>query len=308
MRDNLGAVSTRRLSRSDADALKTGRVMRARRGGLVLAASLLAAALIALAPRVARADEARLRFLSEKMKDSDPRVRTSAALALGASNADGAVDPLCGGLGDKEDVVRQAAAVALKRLNRTRSLERLRPRESSESNEAVKIAITRAIEAIASGGEGGGGGGAGETIKENPNAKYYISLSTVANQTGRAQTEVEKIVLNSVRQKLEAAGVVQLAPSSEAPEKAREVMKARKMKGFYLAIAVDRFDYADGNLRVKVKIGVFNYPNKSLLGNVDKTLTAQGVSSGDRASEDRLLELAAGLASEQFAQNASAFL
>ena len=101
---------------------------------------------------------------------------------------------------------------------------------------------------------------------------------------------------------------MQLVPTVETPDKAREVMKSRKMKGFYLAIAVDRFDYADGNLRVKVKIGVFNYPNKSLLGNVDKTLTAQGVSSGDRASEDRLLELAAGLASEQFAQNASAFL
>ena len=53
-------------------------------------------------------------------------------------------------------------------------------------------------------------------------------------------------------------------------------MKKRKLKGFYLAIAVDRFDYADGNLRVKVKIGVFTYPDKSLLGNVDKTLTAQG--------------------------------
>ena len=285
MRDNLGGVSMRR-------------------GGL-LAASLLAA-LIAFAPRTAHADEARLRFLSEKMKDGDPRVRTSAALALGASNDDGAVDPLCGGLSDGADVVRQAAAVALKRLNRTRSLECLKAREPREPNEAAKIAITRAIEAISTGGEGGGGGG--EQIKENPNAKYYISLSTVANQTGRAQTEVEKIVLSSVRQKLEAAGVVQLAPSTESPDKAREVMKARKMKGFYLAIAVDRFDYADGNLRVKVKIGVFNYPNKSLLGNVDKTLTAQGVSSGDKASEDRLLELAAGLASEQFAQNASAFL
>lgn len=288
MRDNLGGVTMRR-------------------GGL-LAASLLAA-LIAFAPRVAHADEARLKFLSEKMKDSDPRVRTSAALALGASSDDAAVEPLCGGLSDGADVVRQAAAVALKRLNRTRSLECLKAREPREPNEAAKIAITRAIEAISAGGEGGGGGGGGsEPIKENPNAKYYISLSTVANQTGRAQTEVEKIVLNSVRQKLEAAGVVQLAPSTETPEKAREVMKARKMKGFYLAIAVDRFDYADGNLRVKVKIGVFNYPNKSLLGNVDKTLTAQGVSSGDKASEDRLLELAAGLASEQFAQNASAFL
>lgn len=285
MRDNLVGVSMRR--------------------GGVLAASLLAATMIFFAPRAARADEARLRFLSEKMKDGDPRVRTSAALALGASNEDGGVDPLCNGLLDKEDVVRQAAAVALKRLNRRRSLECLKSRESSERNEAAKIAITRAIEAISSGGEGGGGG---EPIKDNPNAKYYISLSTVANSTGRAQTEVERIVLSSIRQKLDAAGVVQLAPTQETPDKAREVMKGRKMKGFYLAIAVDRFDYADGNLRVKVKIGVFNYPNKSLLGNVDKTLTAQGVSSGDKASEDRLLELAAGLASEQFAQNASAFL
>src|SRR6185295_10757988 len=120
--------------------------------------------------------------------------------------------------------------------------------------------------------------------------------------------DVERIVLSSVRTKLDGAGTVQLAPTDEKAEKAREVMKSRKMKGFYLAIAVDRFDYADGNLRVKVKIGVFNYPNKSLLGNVDKTLTAQGVPNGDKASEDRLLELAAGLASEQFAQNASAFL
>jgi len=257
-------------------------------------------------PRVAHADESRMKFLSEKMRDQDARVRTSAALALGASNEDGAVDPLCGGLSDSEDVVRQASAVALKRLSRPRSLECLKARSSRESSEAVKIAITRAIEAISSGGDGGGGGG--DVIKDNPSAKYYISLSSVANATGRANTDVERIVLKSIRGKLDAAGSVQLAPGTETPDHARETMKGRKLKGFYLAIAVDRFDYADGNLRVKVKIGVFNYPNKSLLGNVDKTLTAQGVSSGDKASEDRLLELAAGLASEQFAQNASAFL
>jgi hypothetical protein len=276
-----------------------------RRGAVLVS---LVAALMAFAPFAppeARADESRLKFLGDKMKDSDARVRTSAALALGASNEDGAVDPLCGGLSDKEDVVRQAAAVALKRLNRSKALGCLNSRVGQESNEAAKIAMTRAIEAISSGGDGGGGDG---KIKDNPSAKYYISLSTVANQTGRAQTDVERIVLNSVRTKLDAAGSVQLAPAEEKADKAREVMKSRKMKGFYLAIAVDRFDYADGNLRVKVKIGVFNYPNKSLLGNVDKTLTAQGVSKPDKASEDRLLELAAGLASEQFAQNASAFL
>src|SRR5205085_250592 len=155
----------------------------------------------------------------------------------------------------------QAAAVGLKRLNRSKTLECLKARQEIESSEPTKIAIARAIEAISSNGESGGGEG---PIKDNPSAKYYISLSTVANQTGRGQSDVEKIVLNSIRQKLDAAGVVQLAPTTETPDRAREVMKSRKMKGFYLAIAVDRFDYADGNLRVKVKIGVFNYPNKSL--------------------------------------------
>lgn len=276
-----------------------------RRGG-VLAASLFVLSVVGLVPHESLADESRLKFLGEKMKDTDPRVRTSAALALGQTGEDGAVEPLCTGLGDREDVVRQAAAVAMKRLNRTRSLECLRTREQEETSEAAKVAITRAIESITANGEGSSGGN--EPITQNPNAKYYVSLSTVANQTGRAQSEVDRIVLSSIRQKLGSASEVQLAPTTESPDKAREVMKARKMKGFYLAIAVDRFDYADGNLRVKVKIGVFNYPNKSLLGNLEKKLTAQGVSSGDKASEDRLLELAAGLASEQFAQNASAFL
>jgi hypothetical protein len=44
------------------------------------------------------------------------------------------------------------------------------------------------------------------------------------------------------------------------------------------------------------------------MGNVDKTLTAQGVSNPDHGAEDKLMDMAAGLASEQFAQNASAFL
>lgn len=270
--------------------------------GSVVAASALAFALFALAPSDARADAERIKFLAEKMKDSDQRVRTSAALSLGSSNDEGAVEPLCGGLSDREEVVRQSAAAALKRLNKSSALGCLRSHEKTETSEAVKVAITRAIESISSEAPS-------DAVKDNPNAKYYISLSSVANSTSRASAEVEKIVLKSVRAKLDAAGSVQLAPPSEAPEKARAVIKEKHLKGgFYLAIAIDNFQYEGGNLRVKVKIGVFNYPNKSLLGNVDKSLTAQGVSSGDKASEDRLLELAAGLASEQFANNAQQFL
>jgi hypothetical protein len=275
------------------------------RRGRVLAAALLALAVVG-APTDARADSERVRFLAEKMRSDDFRVRTNAALALGATADEGAVEPLCGGLSDSSEVVRQASAVALKRLAKPSSSGCLHAREKVEPVDAVKTAITKALEAIGGGHDHGGGND--DHVKENPNAKYYIALSTVANSTGRAQPDVEKVVLHAIRQKLDGAGTVQLAPMKETPDVAKEKMSKRKLKGFYLAIAVDRFDYSDGNLRVKVKIGVFTYPGKALMGNVDKTLTAQGVSNPDHGSEDKLMEMAAGLASEQFAQNASAFL
>lgn len=258
-------------------------------------------------PSVSSADADRVRFLAEKLRSDDFRVRTNAALALGASNDDAAVDPLCGALTDSSEVVRQAAAVAMKRLARSQALGCLKAREGRESSDAVKVAITRAIESLSAGGAGDPSGG-DDKIKNNPNAKYYIALSTVANSTGRSQPEVEAVVLKAIRHKLDGAGTIQLAPAKETAEVARDVMKKRKLAGFYLAIAVDKFDYSNGNLRVKVKIGVFTYPGKSLVGNVDKTLTKEGVSSGDKSSEDQMLDLAAGLASEQFALNASAFL
>jgi len=272
-----------------------------------LAAVLAAVSAIASsAPGTAYADAERVKFLAEKLKSDDFRVRTNAALALGAANDDLAVEPLCGALSDASEVVRQASAVAMKRLGRPKAIGCLKERESRESNDGVKVAITRAIESMSAGGDSGSG--ADDKIKENPSAKYYIALSTIANSTGRSQPEVESVIVKAMRAKLEAAGTIQIAPKAESADAAREAMKRRKMNGFYLAIAVDKFDYSNGNLRVKVKIGVFTYPGKSLLGNVDKTLTKEGVSSGDKSSEDQMLDLAAGLASEQFAQNASAFL
>jgi hypothetical protein len=289
------------------------RSMRGRFPGTGLMAKMVGRALVAvtmlapLYPSTAHADADRVKFLAEKLSSEDPRVRTSAALALGASNEDSAVEPLCGALKDSTEVVRQASAVAMKRLGRSSAVPCLRSRLEREGNDGVKIAIERAIESISAAG-GGGGGGGDDKIKENPSAKYYIALSTIANSTGRSQPEVEGVVVKAIKQKLEAAGTIQIAPNKESADAARDTMKKRKMNGFYLAIAVDKFDYSNGNLRVKVKIGVFTYPGKSLLGNVDKTLTKEGVSSGDKSSEDQMLDMAAGLASEQFAQNASAFL
>ena len=152
-----------------------------------------------------------MKYLADRMKDTDSQVRTSAALSLGKSGEDGAVDPLCGGLNDSDDVVRQSSASALKTLGNARAVNCLNARLSVESSDSVKAAIQRAIDAHR---RGAAGGSSRDVIKDNPNAKYYISLSPVANQTSRDKTEVEKIVLKSVRAKLDTAGTVQLAPTA----------------------------------------------------------------------------------------------
>jgi hypothetical protein len=277
--------------------------MRARFLGAILAAA------VSLTVSHAGADEARVNFLSDKLKSDDFRVRTNAALALGAADDDKAVDPLCNmALADNEVVVRQAAAVALKRLNRGAALACLKDRADKESDDGVKVQITRAIEALNAGSAAAVGGGLGDdTIKDVPNAKYYIAVSSISNSTGRAQPEVEGIVGKAVRGKLDADGTIQRAPAKEESAAAKDKLSKRKMKGFYLAIAVDKFDYSGGNLVVKVKIGVFSYPSKSLIGNVDKTVRKEGVSPGDKASEDAMLQYAAEKAAQQFAENASAF-
>jgi hypothetical protein len=243
-----------------------------------------------------------LRFPPAPGQPDDFRVRSSAALALGASNDDDAVAPLCDALGDPSEVVRQTVAVALKRLGRSSSLTCLRGRLPSEQNASVKLQLTRAIEAIES-SSGGSATPDTSAAKQVANAKYYVALSQVTNNSSRPQGDVERVVLGAIRAKLDSFGTYQLAPVSESPEAARAAIARRKLKAFYLSVMVEKFDYSDGNLRVRVKVAVFTYPGKDLRGEVPAGLTQSGVRPGDRSAEDNLMGMAAGRAAELFTQN-----
>ena len=70
-----------------------------------------------------------------------------------------------------------------------------------------------------------------------------------------------------------------------------------------MRVSVDKFDYSDGNLRVRVKIAVFSYPGKDLRGEVPSGATLPGARPGDSASEDQLMSVVAARAAELFAQN-----
>lgn len=248
----------------------------------------------------------RVAFLADRLKADDPRVRTQAALALGTANNDIAISPLCQHIDDGQDVVRQAVAVALKRLNRTASLDCLRARFEVERVDGVRLQLTRAIDAIEAGGVGPAGGGADPSAgppKDVPDAKFYVSISPITNATTRAQGEVEKVVGGAIREKLDGLGRYQVAPAKETNEAAKQVIGKRKLKGYYLAVSLERFDYSGGNLRVRIKVAVFTYPGKDLRGEVPSSLTQTGVAEGDHSAEDNLMGLAAGRAIELFAQN-----
>jgi hypothetical protein len=276
-----------------------------------LALRILAVALVLLTSVIAAAD-GRVDFLAERLRyppaagqPDDFRVRTNAALALGATNDDAAVPPLCRGLDDPSEVVRQAVAVGLKRLARSSALDCLRRRAAVESHSSVKLQIQRAIEAIesAGGGGGGGGNGGGGDASYVAGAKYYVSISLVANKTDRAEGDVDRIVRGAVASKLAQLGGYQLAPSGESVAAAKAAMAKRQLKGFFLAVSVDPFDYSDGSLRVRLKIAVFSYPGRDLRGEVPAGATFPGERPGDHGAEDQMLGVVAGRAAELFAQN-----
>jgi hypothetical protein len=258
-------------------------------------------------PSSVRADS-RLQFLAERLKfppaagqPDDFRVRTNAALALGATNDDDAITPLCAGLSDPNELVRQAVAVAMRRLARPSSVVCLRRRLPVETSTSVKAQLERALEAID--GAGDGTAPAGTAAPYVPGAKYYVSISPIANNTARPTAEIEHRVRDAITSKLGQLGDYQLAPSGESNDAAKTVIAKRKLKGFYLAVSVEKLDYSDGNLRVRMKVAVFSYPGRDLRGEVPAGATLPGARPGDKGAEDELVGVVAMRAAELFAQN-----
>jgi hypothetical protein len=238
--------------------------------------------------------DGRTTFLIDRLKSDDFRVRTNAALALGATNDDAAVQPLCGALNDGSDVVRIAAAAALKRLGKPAAVPCLRQRLSQEGSAGVKTQLQSSIDALAGGG-GGGGGGSPPTVG---NAKFYVSIALGTNNSGHDSGRI----INVITSKLDSLGGYQLAPRAESPDAARAVISRRNLKGYQLTVSVELSD-TGGGVKAQVRIAVASYPGRDLRGEVAPSATAPGMRRGDQGAEDSLLTAVAERAAEQFSQN-----
>jgi hypothetical protein len=254
-------------------------------------AALLLAFAAALAGQPARAQGTGDvdRMIDNLKSGGDFRVRTQAALALGASHSARATAALCAGLADPNVTVRAAAAAGLGKLQ-LGGADCLSSRLVDEPSPIVKSAIQRALEQVK--------GEAPPVI--GPGTKFYISIGKTTDKSGRTGDAIERMLRRAMQGAAGPLGIA-IAPSTETEADAKKVLAAHPaLRSFYLSPKVGPIEYSGDNLKVRVEIAIFTYPGKALLGNYAVPLTQQGVSGKDTASEDDLVKMAAERALEKF--------
>jgi hypothetical protein len=236
------------------------------------------------------------RLIYNLANSDDFRVRTQAALALGASKSERATPPLCAALGDSNTTVRAASAAALGRLAGGGARDCLERRLNVESSDVVKATIQKALDAIKT----GGAGGAEPAFASD--TKFYVAIGKTTDKTGRGTAQVDNIVRSAMTSKVGQTEGLLAAPPNEPPADAKRRLAAHAgVKGFFLSPGVAPPDYAGGNLKVKIEVAMLSYPEKNLIGSYSVNLTEPGVSPGSTENENELIRMAAERAIDKFA-------
>lgn len=234
------------------------------------------------------------RLIYNLASSEDFRVRTQAALALGASKSERATSPLCSALADLNTTVRAASAAALGRLGLAGGRACLEKRLATESSDVVKATIQKALEVLK------GGGGAEPIFASD--TKFYISIGKTTDKTGRGTGEIDGIVRGAMTSKVGQTSGFLAAPGSETPAEAKKRLAAHGgVKAFFLSPSVGPPDYSNGNLKVKIEVAMLSYPEKNLIGSYSVNLTEPGVSPGSTENENELVRMAAERAIDKFA-------
>lgn len=232
--------------------------------------------------------------MADRLRNEDDfRVRTQAALALGASKHRKAVEALCNGLDDSNTSVRAAAAAGLGKLA-LGGLDCLKRHFESETSESVKSVLERAIDKVKNG------------VRPSVSAetKYYVAVGPTTDKSGRSGSDVDDIVHAAFEQASSSLDGCVLAPRDEKPSQASAVTKKWKhLRAFFLWPKVNAPDYSGGKLTLRFEIAIFTYPGKALKGTIPVKLTMPDVDSPDKSSENDLIQRATATAFERFSQN-----
>ena len=252
--------------------------------------------IVAWAPDLSAA-EGRIPFLIDQLQHAtDFRLRTQAALALGATDDAAAVAPLCGGLDDASDSVRSASAAALGRLKNKSGMGCLRSHRG-DSSASVRSVIERSIQLLEA-----NNGQAGKPPPPGPNDSVYVAIGTVTDKTGRSDESVPQLVASAMQNKLLSTRGYAVAPQGETGQVAKKVIRQNSLRGYMLQVRVEPPRSNGSALTILIRVTMWSYPDKALQGEFTPKLTMPGASIGDRESEDNLIKMAVERAVDSFAQ------
>lgn len=238
--------------------------------------------LLSLVLGASTAFAAKIDDLIKQLGSDDFRVRTQAALALGATYDNAAVRPLCGKTGDSNQTVKLAVIAALGKLGKDDGTACLKAARKKETDSTVNAAIDKAIEKSFMGGD---------PPSPGPSAKWYVAVQ-VTNKTNRPNPEVEALVRKAMQEKLLANSSCAMAPRNETNQQASDVIKNRKLTGYLLIASVEPFNYSGGNLTVQLKVTMWTYPDRALKAEFAPKLTQQGTPKTDVEGESLLVKMA----------------
>lgn len=239
--------------------------------------------------------------LAGRLKSAeDFRVRTQAALALGASKSADAVEPLCIGLRDDNTTVRAASAAALGKLKKG-GVDCLEKRLGDEPSSSVKSVLKKSIDLL----KASGGGGDEDLGSLDGSTRWYVALDALSDKTER---DVGAAVRKALVAELRAESGLVVAPASEKPADAKALLaKHKNATAFLLMPKVKKPKYEGGSLTVQFQLTVFTYPDRAMKGMIPVKFTQDGTSSTDTKAEDELIEMGVKSAVSKFLKNIGKF-
>lgn len=211
--------------------------------------------------------------------DDDFRVRTQAALALGASGKKAAVSPLCKGLGDSSDTVRAASAAGLGRLAKG-GKSCLEARQKKEKNNNVSKMIAKAIRLIDE-------AAAGPSL--GPSSKHYVALLP-PKVIAERKKDIAAVVNRAFRRAASQGRGIVVAPDAETTNQAKKrLRKYPHVLGWALQPTL-RVEYDGTQLVVRIDMDILAYPEKQSQGSLTQRSGMGGMNGKDEAKEDELVE------------------
>ena len=228
----------------------------------------------------ARADDPRSTYLIKLLEGSSQfRVRAQAAISLGAvERSSAAAQALTSALRDSHPAVRAAAATSLGRIGDSSSVAALRGLER-DPEEPVRTAARASIARL---GSQPPAIKPGEVTEPSGPALYYVAVA----EPGTRVSSVDRAALSRARafikQRVSQIDGVLVAPDSEDNKTAENVLKKRRLKGFYIDSSIVSIEKkSGGGTRVAVSVIVATYPGRDMRAIMQGAATVSG--GGDQA-------------------------